>query len=617
MLTHNTTNLAGQQIGNYEVEELLASRKVSSFYLARDVKLEREVFLEVLQVTAEEDPDLVGRFQRRIDAVSQLKHPNIAALIESGETNDGYAYAVIEYVPGPTLAEKIDEWNRSNRQLTVEEALKLSRQIADALSVAHPAGLIHHDLRPDNLIMSADGRPELVDLCVPIVVESPDAVLSNKQAEMLDYASPEENEGKAISRRSNIYSMGIITYELLTGHRPRLPASSWDIFERATMPKEVPLEEAREGLSGETYRLVRNCLWRQEWSRFETADELITAIDTAILAEETMPKTTIWSGQRRSWLYIAIPVLAVIVVALLFLLFRGQMTSVDQGGGAESTAVAGGDGSGSAAQDLTTPTSTATATATATREPPPTSAAQNTFEIAGPLRDSDFTEDDDILFSWVWLAPLSENQAFSIYVQPEDSGGDPLLIGSLDAPEGSSLYRLQRSVAELGLEAGFYTWQVQLIDTNTDRVIAESNPERFVIVATATATPTATATLAVLNTPTPTAAPTSSVCVPQRPAGWVEHVVQPGENPSTFADAANIPVEYLLQVNCLDNPRQLSIGQRIFIPAPPATNTPTPAPVVPTAPSSGGGSGGGGNSGGGSQNTPTVRPSSTPPPPPG
>ena len=346
MLAQNRTNLTGNQIGNYELEELLIPRVASDFYLGRDIKLDQPVYIEILHTTEEQDPDLAGNFQRRVEAVSQIKHPNIAPIIDIGVTRDGYPYAILEYIAGVWLSEQLAEESTLEDLLPVRESLLLVRQIADALSVAHPAGLVDPDLRPANILMrESDNAPVLVDLGVPITVKPRDAVLTNRQSNSLDYASPEEIEGKAIGRRSNIYSLGILLYQLLTGHRPRLPTSSWDIFERSTMPKEVPLEEERQGLSGETYRLVRNCLWRQEWSRFESADELISAIDTAILAEQALPRTTIWSSRKRRWLYVAIP-----IIALLFLIFGlamvwSQFARAEQGTDAENA------GSGTAVSD--------------------------------------------------------------------------------------------------------------------------------------------------------------------------------------------------------------------------------------------------------------------------
>ncbi len=328
MIAHNNIDLSGEQIGNYEIESLLTVRKASNFYLAQDVKLEHPVYLEILNTTIEEDADLAGRFHKRMETVSQIKHPNIATVIEVNTTADGYPYAVIDYFDSISLSQKEEEWHNTDALLSPIAALTYGRQIADALSIAHPAGLIHHDLRPQNiLVRKSDGEIVLVDLGDPLVAVPPDAAMSNSRSEMLDYASPEEIEGKEISRRSNIYSLGIIIYELLTGHRPRLPASSWDIFERSTMPKEVPLEEERAGLSGETYRLVRNCLWRQEWSRFENAEELISAIDTAVLAEQALPKKdNIFSRNRRRWLYL-VPVAAVLVILFGLLLVWGQFVN--------------------------------------------------------------------------------------------------------------------------------------------------------------------------------------------------------------------------------------------------------------------------------------------------
>jgi len=267
MVARDKEDLSGQQIGNYEIESHIAARKASDLFLARDVKLERLVFLEVLRTTAEEDENLAARFRRRMETVSQLKEPSIAVVSDLDITDDGFPYAVIDYFPGTTLADRLAELNRTQGPMPVIEALELAKQLAQALGVAHAAGLIHHDLRPENIMLREDGAPVLIDLGLPIVLDPAAPGVNGAASEMLDYASPEELEGKGITRRSNIYSFGVLLYELLSGHRPKLPVLPFDIFPQANMPKEEPLEEARPGLAGETYRLEKKSKGIQESKR--------------------------------------------------------------------------------------------------------------------------------------------------------------------------------------------------------------------------------------------------------------------------------------------------------------------------------------------------------------
>ena len=635
MIAQNITDLSGQQFGNYELNSLLKKRAVTDLYLAQDIKLDQPALVEVLPVPVKENPDLAGRFQRRMETVSQIKRENVAPVIESGVSEDGHAYAVIEYIPGVWMNEMLDEWRKNEQLLPVSDALALGREIADALSVAHSAGLIHHDLRPENILISAaDNQPVLIDLGVPVDARVRNGVLSDSRSNMLDYASPEELEGKAISRRSNIYSLGIMLYELLTGHRPELPTSSWDIFEHSSMPKEVPLEEAREGLSGETYRLVRNCLWRQEWSRFETADEVISAIDTAMLAEQTVPKTAIWSDAPNRWLYAAVAILAGVVIVVGLILLWSQFASNSGGDGPEATAVlvdaeptaeeVQGPVEANSTEEVE-PSPTAEPTATLTLEAPPTSVMETTIPVFGPLSDQVFEKGDTISFAWIWLSQPGPDEAFTVYVESEDNLTEPIAIGAIDEPDNATLYRLDTNAAELGLPSGQYLWQVRLENVNDNSAVVESDARRFIIAEEPTATPTATPSntpapptetpTATAEPPTATTAPsqptaTTVVCVPQRPFGWVAHTIQSGEFISMFASRSNVSTQAILEANCLSRNSVLSIGQTIFIPAPPATATFTPRPTAtlgPTAtpgvpPSTGGGSGvgGGGDSGGSS-----------------
>ena len=609
MLAQNKTNLSGHQIGNYEMEELLISRVASSFYRGRDVKLDQPVFIEILHTTVEQDPDIAGSFQRRMEAVSQIKHRNIAPVIDISVTQDGYSYAIIEYIPGVWFDEQLSKWNSEEYIPPVEESLLLVRQIAEALSVAHPAGLVDSDLRPANiLIRDSDNAPVLVDLGVPATVKPRDAVLTNGQSHSLDYTSPEEIEGKTIGRRSNIYSLGILLYKLLTGHRPRLPTSSWDIFERSTMPKEVPLEEERQGFSGETYRLVRNCLWRQEWSRFESADELISAIDTAILAEQSLPRTAIWSDKRRRWLYVAIPVVALLVLIFGLILVWNQFANAEQGSAAvdgENLTTVEGVSSGLAGSN-----GTLEPTETLTREAPPTSAAETTVSVFGPSAEQTYANDETIRFAWVWLTNLKDNEEFDVYLVYEDEEGAPILVGVATEPDNASLYLLESSVDDLDTPAGSYLWQVRLEDSRSGRMIVESDPRRLIIIQDSTPTPTevpstniSTATVTPTVVPA-TVTPTEVACVPAAPFRWLTHRVLPGENPSYYSEQANVPVQEIFTANCLPRDAILSVGQLLYIPPPLATITPTPGPTDTPQPVNGGGS----------EKPPGTRPTSTPAP---
>ena len=140
-----------------------------------------------------------------METVSQIKEDNIAPVIETGITDDDIAYAVIEYIQGVWMSETQAEWNEDEKVSPVGDALALGRDIAEAVSAGHSAGLIHHDLRPENILISdEDNRPVMIDLGVPVSTNIRNGVLSESRTKMLDYASPEELEGKSISRRSNI-----------------------------------------------------------------------------------------------------------------------------------------------------------------------------------------------------------------------------------------------------------------------------------------------------------------------------------------------------------------------------------------------------------------------------
>lgn len=571
MVARDKEDLSGQQIGNYEIESHIAARNASDLFLARDIKLERLVFLEVLRVTAEEDEDLADRFRRRMETASLLKDPHIAVVSDLDVTDDGFPYAVIDYFPGTTLADRLSQMRREGRTLPVIEALELTREIAQGLGVAHAAGLIHHDLRPENVMLREDGMPVLIDLGVPVVIDpaGPGPGGNGAENEMLDYAAPEALDGKALTRRSNIYSLGVILYELLAGHRPNLPNLPFDIFPQANMPKEEPLEEARPGLAGETYRLVRNCLWRQEWSRFETADEMITAIETAIFAEQELPKSTAWAPQRnRSALVFIIPIALVALGLLGFLVFRGI------GGNEAEAAEATPQGTpGEVAGGAGTPAPAATETATATLELPTESSMDFSISVLSPGPNREFSLEDTINFDWFWPTLPEEGQHFAVYLISPDQ---EYQLGTLTEPNNGAAYRLQVPASEMPLTGEGLGWQVRLESADGSNVIVASDIIPVIIRAAATPTMTGSPPASATSEPSPT------VCVVSPPPNWVLYTIRDGDALSALAARANVPVESLLRVNCLPNDL-LSVGQQVWVPTAAVPRTPTPPPPPPTA----------------------------------
>lgn len=574
MVARDKEDLSGQQIGNYEIESHIAARKASDLFLARDVKLERLVFLEVLRVTGDEDEDLVERFYTRMETVSQLKDPAIAVVSDIDVTEDGYPYAVIDYFPYRTLADKIAILRGDVESLPVIESLGLVKRIAQGLGVAHEAGLIHHDLRPENIMLREDGSPVLIDLGVPLVTGYPAPATAGADDAMLGYAAPEETEGKPLTERSNIYSLGIILYELLAGHRPNLPNLPFDIFPHANMPKEEPLEEARPGLAGETYRLVRNCLWRQEWSRFETTDEMITAIETAVFAEQELPKAAAWSAQRsRSMAVYIVPVALILVGILGFFLLRGLFGS--NSGGQATPA-----GTNVAVVETADPN--ATPTGTPTPELPTESAGDFSISVLFPGPFREFGMKDTINFDWMWPTVLEPGRHFAVYLL---DGEQEYKLGALTEPNNGAVYRLQVPAAELPVTGTGLAWQIRLESVDGDEVFVASD---LIPISIRPLEAEATATQGGTDAPpseTPSATPTV-VCVVEPPAGWVAYTIRNGDSLSKLAERADIPVETLLEVNCLPND-SLSIGQQVWVPQaalpptsapPPSTNTPAPPP---------------------------------------
>jgi serine/threonine protein kinase len=229
----------GDKLGHYEVLALLGQGGMGEVYRARDTTLKRDVALKVLPATFLRDHERMARFQREAEVLASLDHPNIGLIhgIVDSEHSRALVLALIE---GPTLADRIEAG-----PLPLEEAVTIARQIVDALEYAHDRGVIHRDLKPANVKIGPEGVVKVLDFGLAKVLEDEPAVSSMANSPTLTmghtragvilgtaaYMSPEQAVGRAVDRRSDIFSFGAVLYEMLTGQRAFAGATTPDVLE--------------------------------------------------------------------------------------------------------------------------------------------------------------------------------------------------------------------------------------------------------------------------------------------------------------------------------------------------------------------------------------------------
>ncbi len=200
--------------GRYELEKLVGSGGMSNVFRAHDRLLERTVALKILHEQYTRDEDYVERFRREARAVAQLSHPNIVTVIDRGE-QEGRQFIVFEYIDGENLKEL------SNRgPLDVHEALRLSLQVARALSFAHERGLVHRDVKPQNVLLNEDGQAKVTDFGIARSLDVHGVTQTGTVLGTSDYIAPEQARGQKVDPKTDIYSLGVVLYELLSGEVP-------------------------------------------------------------------------------------------------------------------------------------------------------------------------------------------------------------------------------------------------------------------------------------------------------------------------------------------------------------------------------------------------------------
>ena len=204
--------------GRYVVERLLGAGGMAQVYLTHDEVLDRHVALKILREQYAEDEEFVERFRREARSAASLSHPNIVSIYDQGRSEDGAYYIAIEYVPGGTLKERM----RREGVFTSHAAVEVALQITDALSEAHEKGVIHRDIKPQNVLLTHKGDVKVTDFGIARAAASASSVATATGAVLgtAAYMSPEQARGEPVGPQSDLYSLGVVLYEMLTGALP-------------------------------------------------------------------------------------------------------------------------------------------------------------------------------------------------------------------------------------------------------------------------------------------------------------------------------------------------------------------------------------------------------------
>jgi len=269
--------LTGRTLGHHVILERLGEGGMGVVYKARDDRLSRLVALKVMRQDWMADAERKRRFVREAQAASALNHPNIVT-IYAIDTDCGVDFIAMEYLGGGTLADVI-----ASGPLPAERALRLAGQVADALTAAHEAGIVHRDLKPSNIMVSAQDRVKVVDFGLAKLVEpwahSAETANAVTAAGTIvgtaAYMSPEQAAGQSVDARSDLFSLGSILYEMLTGRRPFGGSTAMDVLAAVLRDDPAPMST----VAPEVARLVERCLRKDVTQRCQSAAELKAAIE--------------------------------------------------------------------------------------------------------------------------------------------------------------------------------------------------------------------------------------------------------------------------------------------------------------------------------------------------
>ena len=309
----------------YEVLSLLGEGGMGAVYKAHDVELGRMVALKVIRPDLARNRAVLDRFKQELILATQVTHRNVVRIYDLGEA-EGIKFITMEYVEGEDLGTIIHK----RTKLTPQEAVAVIEQVCRALEAAHNVGVIHRDLKPQNIMWeTATGRILVMDFGLAKTLEGDRMTQTGAMVGTMEYMSPEQALAGNLDRRSDIFSLGLIFYELLTGQTPFRADSALASLIKRTQERVVPVSELDKSVPPELSQIVGRCLERDVALRYQSASELLADLElwsgtgkSGIIAARLRPGPRRWADENKRLLVGAASLVVLLIAALVYFLTR-------------------------------------------------------------------------------------------------------------------------------------------------------------------------------------------------------------------------------------------------------------------------------------------------------
>ena len=321
--------------GRYRLESKLGSGGMSTVYLALDEVLDRPVAVKLLHREISEEADQLERFRREARAAARLSHPNLVGVIDAGE-DDGRPYIVFEYINGRTLKRRIQE----EGPLPVDEAVAYAIEIGRGLTAAHARKLVHRDVKPQNVLIDPDGRAKVTDFGIARSLEQKGMTATGRVLGTTDYVSPEQAMGEDVDERSDVYSLGVVLYEMLTGDVPFQAETQVGVAMKHVNEPMPDVQAKRPEVSAVVASVVDRSTTKDSRDRYSTVAEMVRDLEQTLEVEaarqggttgeatsvlDSVPKARrrLGGGRRRPWIGVVMGIIGIALIAAA-VIFGGE-----------------------------------------------------------------------------------------------------------------------------------------------------------------------------------------------------------------------------------------------------------------------------------------------------